>query len=575
MPIDHQDHNQPVSSTTSVDRPAGPPPTAPHPQDRLQQLPVHRTDRAPLFVHRTPLGRPRSPSLQHALPMPSPARHPQRPSQRQHPLPSGPTLHPGSTFPSNPPLRPGSTSTPDRPHHPLRTNQRDRQYEPTPFQHRTLLVPLILIATFLLAIWFGMSQSSSPALRSGSTPARPSPQPFHTPHLLADDPSRSPQQAPQLDPHGRTGKPPSSPPQGSLPTPFQPLLVEPPLAEPPTRSMGQPPPVPAMPLSHAPDSQALQPPHQPSAPMSPGARPSAQTPPHQPQPPANRMSRDSSPPTIQQRLHSRTPTHPPALATRPGASPAATRRAPPAVQALGPHPAAIQALSARSLAVQTPGPHALGSHALGSHALGSHALGPHALGPHALGARVLDLHALAARAPARAPAIQAPAVQSSAVQTLALRTPAAQAPAPRAPAWGWPLTGNPRILRPFNPPPVPWLSGHRGVDLAAPQGTPVYAAGPGTVAYAAPLAGRGVVSIVHTNGMRTTYLPVRASVRRGDVVATGTQVGVIEGLVSHCRESCLHWGLIQDHRYLDPLLLVGRGQVRLLPFWVFPSGSTG
>ncbi|MFI6810809.1 M23 family metallopeptidase [Nonomuraea sp. NPDC050328] len=272
------------------------------------------------------------------------------------------------------------------------------------------------------------------------------------------------------------------------------------------------------------------------------------------------MSRESSPPTIQERLHLRTPTPLPALATRPGASPAATRRAPPVVQALGPHPAAIQALSARSLAVQTPD--------------------PHALGPHALGARALGPRALAARAPARAPAIQtpatpAPATQSSVVQALALRKPAAQAPAPRAPAWGWPLTGNPRILRPFNPPPVPWLSGHRGVDLAAPQGTPVYAAGPGTVAYAGPLASRGVVSIVHTKGMRTTYLPVKASVRRGDIVTTGTQVGVIEGLVSHCRESCLHWGLIQDHRYLDPLLLVGRGQVRLLPFWVFPSGSTG
>ncbi|WP_449062995.1 murein hydrolase activator EnvC family protein [Planomonospora algeriensis] len=149
-------------------------------------------------------------------------------------------------------------------------------------------------------------------------------------------------------------------------------------------------------------------------------------------------------------------------------------------------------------------------------------------------------------------------------------TPAAPAPrgAPEAePRWTWPLSGRPRILRSFAPPPQPWLPGHRGVDLAASPGAPVRAAGPGTVGYAGPLAGRGVVTVLHSGGLRTTYLPVHASVRRGRTVERGETIGTVEDAPGHCPTGCLHWGLIHDRRYLDPLLLLGHGQVRLLPLW--------
>ncbi|MEV6034979.1 peptidoglycan DD-metalloendopeptidase family protein [Nonomuraea sp. NPDC052116] len=143
------------------------------------------------------------------------------------------------------------------------------------------------------------------------------------------------------------------------------------------------------------------------------------------------------------------------------------------------------------------------------------------------------------------------------------------APSARAspPTWRWPLDGHPRVLRRFTPPPEPWLAGHRGIDLAAAPSTPVLAAGTGTIRFAGPVAGKGVVTVEHESGLRTTYLPVKASVRRGEPVAPGSRLGVVEASSGHCRESCLHWGLRRGTHYLDPLLLLGQATIRLLPFW--------
>ncbi|MET8866683.1 peptidoglycan DD-metalloendopeptidase family protein [Nonomuraea sp. NPDC004580] len=143
---------------------------------------------------------------------------------------------------------------------------------------------------------------------------------------------------------------------------------------------------------------------------------------------------------------------------------------------------------------------------------------------------------------------------------------------PSAPTWRWPLNGHPRIIRRFAPPPMPWLAGHRGIDLAAPVATPVLAAGPGTIRFAGPIAGKGVVTIDHPNGLRTTYLPVTPSLTRGHPVTPGTEIGVIAAPSKpHCPESCLHWGLIRDAQYLNPLHLLGHAPTRLLPFWDSPD----
>ncbi|MGI5269734.1 M23 family metallopeptidase [Nonomuraea sp. CA-218870] len=144
---------------------------------------------------------------------------------------------------------------------------------------------------------------------------------------------------------------------------------------------------------------------------------------------------------------------------------------------------------------------------------------------------------------------------------------AAPRASPARPSWRKPLDGDLRILRRFSPPPAPWLAGHRGVDLAAPPAAPVLAAGPGTVGYAGSVAGRGVVTVDHPGGLRTTYLPVAPAVRPGDPVAAGDHLGDLAPTPPHCPESCLHWGLREGETYLDPLLLLSAARVRLLPYW--------
>ncbi len=129
----------------------------------------------------------------------------------------------------------------------------------------------------------------------------------------------------------------------------------------------------------------------------------------------------------------------------------------------------------------------------------------------------------------------------------------------------WPLDPRPRVVRGFDPPASAWGAGHRGVDLLGRPGQVVRSALPGTVLFAGVLAGRGVVVVGH-GGLRTTYEPVSASVGVGDVVGRGGAVGRLALAGSHCfPRSCLHWGLRRGEAYLDPLVLVGAGPLRLLP----------
>ncbi|WP_193612270.1 M23 family metallopeptidase [Nocardioides lijunqiniae] len=131
----------------------------------------------------------------------------------------------------------------------------------------------------------------------------------------------------------------------------------------------------------------------------------------------------------------------------------------------------------------------------------------------------------------------------------------------------WPLRPTPEVVADFDPPADPYGPGHRGVDLAGSVGQPVRSALPGRVLYAGPLAGRGVVVVGH-GPTRTTYEPVVAQVGVGDVVAAGDRLGSLQLPRSHCfPRACLHWGWIEGETYLDPLLLVGGGPVRLLPLW--------
>jgi murein DD-endopeptidase MepM/ murein hydrolase activator NlpD len=161
-----------------------------------------------------------------------------------------------------------------------------------------------------------------------------------------------------------------------------------------------------------------------------------------------------------------------------------------------------------------------------------------------------------------------PVVRSARV---ALTAPVAVPPG--VAAYRPPLDGPLRIARGFDPPARPWLPGHRGVDLAAVPGAVVRAAGNGVVRFAGPLAGRGVVSVEHAGGLRTTYEPVAVRVRPGDRVAAGHPLGAVA--VGHrgcAAPACLHWGLRRDAVHLDPFALLGLARTRLLPLDA-PRGS--
>jgi len=134
----------------------------------------------------------------------------------------------------------------------------------------------------------------------------------------------------------------------------------------------------------------------------------------------------------------------------------------------------------------------------------------------------------------------------------------------------WPLRPH-EVVTGFDPPTDPWGAGHRGVDLLGRQGQPVHAALPGRVSFVGRIAGRGVVVVDHGD-TRTTYEPVTAAPPAGTTVSAGEVIGRLEAVGSHCwPRVCLHWGWIRGEVYLDPLLLVGAGPVRLLPLAGLPA----
>ena len=114
-------------------------------------------------------------------------------------------------------------------------------------------------------------------------------------------------------------------------------------------------------------------------------------------------------------------------------------------------------------------------------------------------------------------------------------------PAPAAAEDGrleWPLRPRPAVIRIFDAPSPNWNRGHRGVDLAGTPGQTVYAAAAGTVVFAGRLVDRPVVSIAHPGGLRTSYEPVEAVVRAGQLVTAGTVLGELVPGHPGCGTAC-------------------------------------
>lgn len=100
---------------------------------------------------------------------------------------------------------------------------------------------------------------------------------------------------------------------------------------------------------------------------------------------------------------------------------------------------------------------------------------------------------------------------------------------------------------------------HYGIDLAAPQGTPIHAPAPGLVVFAEPdmhFEG-GLVLIDHGQGLITAYLhQSRIDVTPGQRLARGDAIGLV-GMKGRATGPHLCWRMKWRDRNLDPSLMVG------------------
>jgi murein DD-endopeptidase MepM/ murein hydrolase activator NlpD len=138
-----------------------------------------------------------------------------------------------------------------------------------------------------------------------------------------------------------------------------------------------------------------------------------------------------------------------------------------------------------------------------------------------------------------------------------------------APSWQWPLSPRPPVVRDFDPPPKPWLSGHRGVDLGtASDGVQVTSPAAGTVSFVGVVVDRPVITIDHGNGLRSSFEPVESSLAAGSAVGAGQTIGTV--LPGHCpAASCVHWGVRRGEDYVNPLQFV----MDLRPSILLPLGA--
>jgi len=95
---------------------------------------------------------------------------------------------------------------------------------------------------------------------------------------------------------------------------------------------------------------------------------------------------------------------------------------------------------------------------------------------------------------------------------------------------------------------------HAGLDFPAPTGTPVTAAGYGTVSFAGYGTGWGnFVIIRHRFGMRTLYAHLSAiTVNRGAFVPAGGRIGRV-GMTGAASGPHLHWEILVRSANVDPL----------------------
>lgn len=131
-----------------------------------------------------------------------------------------------------------------------------------------------------------------------------------------------------------------------------------------------------------------------------------------------------------------------------------------------------------------------------------------------------------------------------------------------APAWTWPVVGG-RLSSRFGyrrHPITGKIRFHRGIDVAAPHGTPIRAFKAGTVVFSGVKGGYGyAVDIRHADGIVTRYahnsknlVRVGQRVRAGDVIAK-------VGSTGHSTGPHIHFEVIRGGDRVDPIKFLRRG----------------
>src|SRR5690625_5284915 len=82
------------------------------------------------------------------------------------------------------------------------------------------------------------------------------------------------------------------------------------------------------------------------------------------------------------------------------------------------------------------------------------------------------------------------------------------------------------VVAHVDPPEAKWLTGHRGIDLAAEVDQTVRSPAAGVIHFAGIVAGRPVLTVQLPNGDLVSFEPLASDRRRGQQVAAGEKLGV-------------------------------------------------
>jgi hypothetical protein len=111
-----------------------------------------------------------------------------------------------------------------------------------------------------------------------------------------------------------------------------------------------------------------------------------------------------------------------------------------------------------------------------------------------------------------------------------------------------------QITRQFDMSSGEFGAGHRGVDFAVPEGTPVLASGAGTVTFAGSTPEGPYVTVRHDGDVETTYALGRIDVSHGQQVNQGEVLGVSGK--GHAGSPVVHFGAKVAGKYVDPMMLL-------------------